>query len=165
MRIMFKYITRPNTKSETYDTLTQTLDALLEGTNDDIAILSNSVSLIKYFLKDVSWVGFYLFKKNQLILGPFQGFPACTNIEIGSGVCGSSFEEDKTMLVRDVNAHPNHIACDSNTQSEIVIPIHKNNTLFGVLDLDSFKLGRFTKTDQTYLENIVKIIEKHLNRL
>lgn len=162
---MFKYINLPNTKSETYKMLMQTLDALLEGTNDDIAVLSNSASLIKYFLKDVSWVGFYLFKQNQLILGPFQGFPACTNIAVGSGVCGSSFEEDKTILVRDVNAHPNHIACDANTQSEIVIPVHKNNSLYGVLDLDSFKLARFTKTDQSYLEKLVLIIEKHLNKL
>lgn len=162
---MFKYITLPNTKNETYEMLIQTLDALLEGTNDEIAVLSNSASLIKYFLKDVSWVGFYLYKKNQLILGPFQGFPACTNIQIGSGVCGSSFEEDKTMLIRDVNTHPNHIACDANTQSEIVIPVHKKHSLYGVLDLDSFKLARFTKTDQAYLEQIVNIIEKHLNKL
>lgn len=162
---MFKYIDLPNSKNETYEMLTQTLDALLEGTNDEIAILSNSASLIKYFLKDVSWVGFYLFKQNQLVLGPFQGFPACTNIEVGSGVCGSSFEEDKTILVRDVNTHPNHIACDANTQSEIVIPVHKNSSLYGVLDLDSFKLARFTKTDQTYLEKIVLIIENHLSKL
>lgn len=162
---MFKYIDLPDTKIENYELLLSSLDALLDDTDDEISILSNACSLLKYFLKNVSWVGFYLYKNKNLVLGPFQGFPACTNIEIGRGVCGTSFAEDKTILVKDVNNHPNHIACDANTKSEIVIPIHKSNQLFGVLDLDSFQLARFTKTDSQYLEKAVRIIEKHLNRL
>lgn len=155
---MFKHIDLPSSKLEVYELLIPTLQNLLEDTEDRVAVLANSSSLLKYFLKNVSWVGFYIYKNDHLVLGPFQGYPACTNIQIGKGVCGSSFLNKKTIIVRDVTKHENHIACDALTKSEIVLPIFINNEIFGVLDLDSYVISRFTATDQKYLEIISEII-------
>lgn len=162
---MFKKISLPTSKKETYELLITSLKELISNDDCIMSILANTTSLIKYFLKGVSWVGFYLYVDNRLKLGPFQGLPACTTIEIGRGVCGSAFEKEQTIIVKDVRKHTNHIACDAGTKSEIVVPLKVNNKMYGVLDLDSYQLARFTKTDQYYLEIVCNIVSQILSTL
>lgn len=159
---MFKHIELPKKKVEAYELLIPSLKALLEDTIEPVSILANASALLKYFLKNVSWVGFYIYKNDKLLLGPFQGFPACTSIQVGKGVCGSSFLKKETIIIKDVTKHDNHIACDALTKSEIVLPIFVNDKIYGVLDLDSYIYSRFTKTDKKYLEIICEIIGKKL---
>ena len=128
-----------------------------------IAILSNVSALLNDSLDQINWVGFYLVEDNELILGPFQGHPACVHIAIGKGVCGTAVAKDESQLVADVNAFPGHIACDANSKSEIVIPIHKDSNVIGVLDIDAPITNRFNNEDKQGLENIVAIIEKQLS--
>jgi L-methionine (R)-S-oxide reductase len=118
--------------------------------------ISNTSAFLFNEMKDINWVGFYLLENNKLVLGPFQGRPACTDIELGKGVCGTAAKELKTMLVPDVHEFPGHIACDERSRSEIVVPILKNGTLWGVLDLDSPLVGRFDSDDQKFLEEVVR---------
>ena len=113
-------------------------------------------------MDDINWAGFYLYKNGELVLGPFQGKVACTHIKIGKGVCGTAAKESQTQLVKNVHKFPGHIACDSESNSEIVIPIIKNNNLIGVLDIDSPKLSRFDEADKKFLEEYVNIIEKYI---
>ncbi len=145
-----------------YDMLSKQLDALLDGEQDQIANLSNASALLNQFLKEVNWVGFYLWKENELILGPFQGLPACVRIAYGKGVCGTAAQEEKTLRVDDVHAFPGHIACDAASNSEIVVPLIKNNQLIGVLDIDSPTKSRFSKEDQEGIEKFTEILIKHL---
>jgi GAF domain-containing protein len=145
-----------------YQLVTKQLNALLTGENDLIANLSNASALLNQFLHDVNWVGFYLLKDNELVLGPFQGLPACVRIPLGRGVCGTSAAERKTLRIEDVHAFPGHIACDAASRSEIVIPIIKGGNLVGVLDIDSPILNRFTEEDQTQLEAFVEELERHI---
>ncbi|RIM97825.1 GAF domain-containing protein, partial [Staphylococcus shinii] len=126
------------------------------------AILSNVSALLNDSLDQVNWVGFYLIENNELILGPFQGHPACVHIAIGNGVCGTAVAQDETQLVADVNAFPGHIACDANSKSEIVVPIHQNEQVIGVLDIDAPITNRFSELDKKTLQNIVKIIENQI---
>ncbi|MBP3910100.1 MAG: GAF domain-containing protein [Niameybacter sp.] len=135
------------------------LQALLEGEENPIAILSNASALLNECLEQINWVGFYLMKKGELLLGPFQGKVACMHIAVGRGVCGTAVSENKTQLVKDVHAFPGHIACDSASRSEIVIPIRKGNEIMGVLDIDSPILSRFDEIDAMYLEKCVNVIE------
>ena len=141
------------------------LDSLLEDINYEISLLSNTAAFINQILNDVSWVGFYLFQDEQLILGPFQGKPACTLIALNKGVCGACATALKTYRVKDVHQFAGHIACDSATNSEIVLPIIIDGNLYGVLDLDSLSFDRFQVEDQVLLENLVTIIVKHLKRI
>ena len=127
-----------------YSLLSKQLDGLLSGEKDLIANLSNTSAFINQFLPEINWVGFYLIKNNALKLGPFQGLPACVDIEIGKGVCGTAVENNSTQLVDDVNAFPGHIACDANSKSEIVIPLYYNKEVIGVLDIDAPIKARFT---------------------
>ena len=113
-------------------------------------------------LPDLNWVGFYVLRNGQLVVGPFQGKPACIEIPLGRGVCGTAAAERKTVLVEDVHRFPGHIACDSASNSEIVVPIFCNGEIYGVLDIDSPYLSRFTREDQRGLEEIVKILEENL---
>lgn len=146
-----------------YNLLAKQLDALLEGEFDNVANLSNASALLNQFLEDnINWCGFYLSKNDELLLGPFQGLPACVHIPFGKGVCGTAAESQKTIVVEDVHAFPGHIACDSASQSEIVVPIVKEQTLFGVLDIDSPIKNRFSTEDQDGLEQFVTILTKHL---
>ncbi|UEX90960.1 GAF domain-containing protein [Staphylococcus ratti] len=145
-----------------YDLLTRQLDALLSGETDLIANLSNTSALLNENLSQINWVGFYLMKNNALILGPFQGKPACVHIEVGSGVCGAAVKHDAIQRVADVNAFPGHIACDANSQSEIVLPLHKNEEIIGVLDIDSPIKNRFSETDEAGLKAIVDVLQRHL---
>ncbi|MGO1759874.1 MAG: GAF domain-containing protein, partial [Mammaliicoccus vitulinus] len=141
-----------------YTLLSRQLDGLLSGEKDLIANLSNSSAFINQFLPNINWVGFYLIKNNALKLGPFQGLPACVDIEIGKGVCGTAVAEKKSQLIEDVNAFPGHIACDANSQSEIVIPIYYNKEIIGVLDIDAPIKSRFDKADLEGLELLVQIL-------
>lgn len=145
-----------------YSLLSKQLDGLLSGEKDLIANLSNTSAFINQFLPEINWVGFYLIKYNALKLGPFQGLPACVDIEIGKGVCGTAVENNSTQLVDDVNAFPGHIACDANSKSEIVIPLYYNKEVIGVLDIDAPIKARFTEKDKDGLEQLVQVLEKHL---
>ncbi|WP_025905512.1 GAF domain-containing protein [Mammaliicoccus sciuri] len=146
-----------------YSLLNRQLDGLLSGEQDLIANLSNASAFINQFLPNINWVGFYLIKNNALKLGPFQGLPACVDIEIGKGVCGTAVSEKQSQLVEDVNQFPGHIACDANSQSEIVIPIYYNKEIIGVLDIDAPVKSRFDQTDLEGLELLVKTLEKHIH--
>ena len=125
-----------------------------------IAVLSNISSLIMTSLKDLNWAGFYLVRNGVLTVGPFQGKPACIHIQPGKGVCGTALLKDETVLVHDVHAFPGHIACDSASNSEIVVPIHSNGVIVAVLDIDSPLLNRFSEADKAGLEQLVKLLEE-----
>lgn len=154
----------PLIKETNYNLLTKQLQSLIEDEQNLIAILSNTSAILNDNLDQINWVGFYLIENEELILGPFQGHPACVHIAIGKGVCGTAVAEDKTQLVRDVHAFPGHIACDANSKSEIVIPIHVNDEIIGVLDIDAPITDRFTNDDKEGLEVIVKVLEKQLTK-
>ncbi|MBF0810001.1 GAF domain-containing protein [Staphylococcus xylosus] len=149
-------------KETNYNLLEKQVSSLIEDESNLIAILSNVSALLNDSLDQVNWVGFYLIENNELILGPFQGHPACVHIAIGSGVCGTAVAQDETQLVADVLAFPGHIACDANSKSEIVVPIHQNEQIIGVLDIDAPITNRFSEADKIALENIVKIIENQI---
>ena len=146
-----------------YEELAQELQGLLEGERDLIANCANATSLIFHALPDLNWCGVYLLKEGELVVGPFQGKPACVRIAMGKGVCGTSAQKRATVVVRDVHAFPGHIACDAASQSEIVIPlINARNELLGVLDLDSPKLARFDETDRRGLERLAAVLVESL---
>lgn len=149
-------------KETNYDLLQKQVASLIEDESNLIAILSNVSALLNDSLDQINWVGFYLIENNELILGPFQGHPACVHIAIGKGVCGTAVETNESQLVEDVNAFPGHIACDANSKSEIVVPIHKDNQVIGVLDIDAPITNRFSNTDKIALEEIVKILEQQI---
>ena len=148
-------------KKERYQTLLPQIKALVEGEPDQVANLSNIAAALKQTM-NFFWVGFYLVKENQLVLGPFQGPIACTRIDFGKGVCGTAWKEKKTILVPDVEKFPGHIACNSASKSEIVLPAFKNNEVALVLDVDSDALNDFNSTDQLALEELMRIIENFL---
>ena len=159
---MFTKIHYEGRVDEQYTMLAKQLDALLAGENDQIANLSNASALLNVFLSDINWVGFYLLKDGELVLGPFQGLPACVRIPIGRGVCGTAVAEKTTMLVEDVHAFPGHIACDAASNSEIVIPLVKNDEVIGVLDIDSPIKNRFSEDDKLGLEQFVTTLMQHI---
>jgi len=128
---------------------------------DVLANISNVTAIIKACVEDLNWAGFYLMKNGDLVLGPFQGLPACNRIEIGKGVCGTAIEEGKTQLVPDVHLFPGHIACDSASNSELVVPIIKKGKAYGVLDLDSPVKGRFKELHRVYFEKLVEILNQY----
>lgn len=135
------------------------LAGLLDKDDWIITSLSNASALLNEYFDDINWVGFYIMKEKDLVLGPFQGKPACVRIKVGKGVCGTAVKENKTQMVDDVHKFEGHIACDSASNSEIVIPIHHNSEVVGVLDIDSPLFSRFTDDDRANLEESVKIIE------
>lgn len=141
-----------------YSTLKKQTELIIESTNNLISDLSNVSSLLFNSLEDVSWVGFYIYSNGKLLLGPFNGKPACTQIEVGKGVCGTSFALEKTVVVKNVHEFEGHIACDSDSNSEIVVPIFYKDKVVAVLDLDSTSLGRFDENDKIGLEEISKVI-------
>ncbi|MCM3152654.1 GAF domain-containing protein [Priestia megaterium] len=138
------------------------LRALLEGESNTIANLANASALLNQFLNEVNWVGFYLMEDDELVLGPFQGLPACVRIPLGKGVCGTAAQNQRTERIEDVHAFPGHIACDAASQSEIVVPMVKDGKLLGVLDIDSPIKKRFDEIDQQYLEEFVKELTSFL---
>lgn len=135
----------------------------LDSEKDDLANLSNATGIIMACVQDLNWAGFYILREDQLVLGPFQGLPACNRIEIGKGVCGTAAAKREVQLVEDVRLFPGHIACDSASNSELVIPIIKDNLLYGVLDLDSPKKDRFTELEKKYFIKFVETLNKYIN--
>lgn len=145
-----------------YGLLCRQMEALAEGVSWDMTNLSNGAALLYDSLSCINWAGFYLFREGRLMLGPFQGKPACTEISMGKGVCGTAAAENRTVLVEDVHLFPGHIACDSASRSEIVVPLHKNGALYGVLDLDSPVTFGFSERDLQGLEQFAAILEQYI---
>lgn len=156
---MFETVVYEGDKEKQYEMLLKQLTALIEDEPDKLANLSNASALLNQFLGQINWVGFYLLKQDELVLGPFQGLPACVRIKTGQGVCGTAVKENRSIVVDDVTTFPGHIFCDAASQSEIVVPIFKNKKIFGVLDIDSPVTSRFDETDRVYLEKFVRHLE------
>jgi L-methionine (R)-S-oxide reductase len=157
---MFTVQSYSTNREEGYSLLCKQLQALLEGEQNATANLANAAALLNQFLDRVNWVGFYTFEEmtNQLVLGPFQGLPACVRIPLGKGVCGTAAQKQQTVTVRDVHEFPGHIACDAASQSEIVVPLVKEGKLLGVLDIDSPEKNRFDEVDRENLEKFAAIL-------
>lgn len=153
------------TKEAKLKEMNQALKALIEPEGDWLANMANSSALLFQFMDDINWAGFYIWRNEQLILGPFQGKAACVRIEAGNGVCGTAFSQRKIMLVEDVHDFPGHIACDPNSRSEIVLPVIVGGEVIAVLDIDSPTKSRFDKTDRKYLEKFVEILIDETNFL
>lgn len=151
-------------KNKLYTVLNSQAKSLIEGETDVIANLANISALLFNELEDVNWAGFYLYKEEQLVLGPFQGQPACIRIPMGKGVCGTAAQTRVTQLVEDVHKFEGHIACDAASNSEVVVPLIVNGALFGVLDIDSPTVGRFDESDKTGLEAIATTIENQMSK-
>jgi len=147
---------------EKYILLIKQLKGLLSNKDNLLSNLSNLTASLKQSFDKISWVGFYLFDGKKLYLGPFQGSVACTEIEMGKGVCGTSAEKSQSIIVPDVDKFPGHIVCDTGSHSEIVVPIIKNDELFGVLDIDSYEYNSFDEIDRKYLEKICTFLSKEI---
>ena len=145
-----------------YVFLSEALRALISGVPHKIANLANASALIWDTLPGLNWAGFYFIEDGKLVLGPFQGKPACIEIPLGSGVCGTAAKEDRTLVVPNVHEFPGHIACDCASNSEIVIPIHKAGRVIGVLDIDSPQFDRFSEEDRLGLEAVVRVLDEEL---
>ena len=145
-----------------YSALNRELSALIAGVPHKIANLANAASLLYNTLEDINWAGFYLMEDGLLVLGPFMGKPACIEIAVGRGVCGTAVKENATQIVYDVHEFPGHIACDSASNSEIVVPLRKDGEIIGVLDIDSPSTGRFTMGDKAGLEEFARIMEENI---
>ncbi|AWB43323.1 GAF domain-containing protein [Paenibacillus sp. CAA11] len=159
---MFNGTTVEGSREERYQAALTQLQGLIMDEPSAIANLSNASALLNLTLQDINWAGFYLYDGKELVLGPFQGLPACIRIPLGRGVCGTAAEQRTTVLVEDVHAFPGHIACDAASNSEIVVPMVKDGELLGVLDIDSPLKGRFDEVEQGFLEQFVEILVKDL---
>jgi|SRR5579875_4008396 len=160
---MFNVEKYTGNREENYQLLKKQLQALIHDEKNRVANLSNASALLNQFLDRINWVGFYLMdSETELVLGPFQGLPACIRIPLGKGVCGTAALKRETIRVADVNQFPGHIACDAASQSEIVIPLVKNGQLFGVLDIDSPEINRFDEVDQKHLEEFVDLLMEQI---
>lgn len=148
---------------EKYDMMLSMLKSIIEDETDVITNISNAAALINAIIGRVNWCGFYFIKNGELVLGPFQGMPACTRIKIGSGVCGTAVKDKKTIRVKDVHEFNGHIACDAASNSELVIPIIKNEKVYGVLDIDSEEVGRFTELEELYAEKCIEVLNKYID--
>ena len=147
-----------------YDTLNAQAESLVDGIPHFTANLANISALLLNTIEDINWAGFYLIKENKLVLGPFQGKPACIEIPVGKGVCGTAIARDEVITVKDVHSFEGHIACDSASNSEIVLPIHSEGKAIGVLDIDSTSLGRFSQEDEEGLSRLVRMLEEKVFR-
>ncbi|MGC8228807.1 GAF domain-containing protein [Pseudobacillus badius] len=159
---MFQTASYTGTKADNYQLVIKQLRALLEGERNRVANLSNASALLNQFLEQINWVGFYLAEGEELVLGPFQGLPACVRIPFGKGVCGTSASEKKIQRIADVHAFPGHIACDAASQSEIVLPLLKDGHLIGVLDIDSPEKDRFDEIDEQMLAAFAAVLVDYL---
>jgi len=155
-------VKRQDDPKKNYELMSYMARRVLEDDDDLMASLANLSAVINGYMDRINWVGFYLMKDGELVLGPFQGLPACYRIQVGKGVCGAAAAERKTQLVEDVHKFPGHIACDAASNSEIVIPIFKGGEVFGVLDVDSPELNRFGELEHKYLSEICDFLEKRL---
>lgn len=159
---MFEKKQYSGSTEQDYKLVIRQLEALSDGEIDHTALLANASALLNQFLDGVNWVGFYITRGEELVLGPFQGLPACIRIPFGKGVCGTAAAQKETLLVDDVHAFPGHIACDSATNSEIVVPIVVNGSVYGVLDIDSPVYSRFSETDKVQLTAFIRTLETYL---
>ena len=159
---MFSVSNYSGSKEEQYTLMIKQLVALIEDESNRIANLANASALLNQFLDNINWVGFYLYDGEELVLGPFNGLPACVRIPIGKGVCGTAIKEQKTLRVKNVQEFPGHIACDSASLSEIVVPMIKNGEIIGVLDIDSPTTDRFDEIDQKQLEIFVETLLRYI---
>ena len=163
MTAMFQHAdTRDLAKLDQYNELELQLDALLDGEPDAVANLANAAALIFHGLPDLNWAGFYLLKKGELVVGPFQGRPACVRIAVGAGVCGTAVAQRRTQLVADVHAFPGHIACDAASRAELVVPMFLGREIKAVLDLDSPTPGRFDEQDASGCERLAAVLMRHV---
>jgi L-methionine (R)-S-oxide reductase len=153
---------RQVSKPVLYETLARELDGLLTDESDEVANAANAAAAIYHSLPRLNWAGFYFLRGAELIVGPFQGRPACVRIPLGRGVCGTAAAERRSILVPDVTAFPGHITCDAASRSELVVPLFRGDLVIGVLDLDSPQLARFDEHDQTGCETLAKIIAAHI---
>lgn len=158
----FSHASYTGSREENERLLIAQLRGLIQDEPNRIANLANAAALLNTYLTDINWVGFYLLEENQLVLGPFQGLPACVRIPLGRGVCGTAAERQETVLVYDVHQFPGHIACDAASNSEIVVPLFAGDRLIGVLDIDSPSIGRFTAEDQRFLEAFNRELSAYL---
>ncbi|MGM0747277.1 MAG: GAF domain-containing protein [Bacillota bacterium] len=159
---MFHVEKQSGDKEKDYQLMLKQLEAITEDETDAIANYANASALLYHSLDEVNWAGFYFAKEGELVLGPFQGLPACVRIPFGKGVCGTAYSNGTVKRVSDVHAFPGHIACDAASQSEIVLPIHVNGKVIGVLDIDSPVKNRFDEVDETFLTLFVEKLEKAL---
>jgi len=160
---MFKLPALENmTREQKLDYMILSLKNQIDIEQDELAIFANSAALLEVFLDRINWAGYYFLKEDQLVLGPFQGLPACTRIEMGNGIVGKCAENKESIIVPDVYAFEGHIFCDANSRSEICIPIFKGEEIYGVLDIDSPEEDRFDDIDDKYLKKFIKIIEGNL---
>lgn len=143
-----------------YESLAHQLEALLGDETDQIANMANTAAILWNTLPDLSWAGFYVMRDGELVLGPFQGKPACVRIAVGAGVCGTAVANDASIRVADVHEFPGHIACDAASRSELVVPLRVNGRIVGVLDLDSASPARFTEADQQGCEQLCRVLER-----
>jgi len=155
-------VKRQEDPEQNYKLMAYMAKRVLEDDKDEIASLANISAVINGYMDRINWVGFYIMKGGELVLGPFQGLPACIRIQVGKGVCGTAVAKRETQVVDDVDTFPGHIACDSASKSEIVIPIYKNGEVYGVLDVDSPELNRFGTLEEKYLSEICAVIGKQL---
>lgn len=151
------------TSEQKYKYMLILLEGQLSSEKNDLANLCNATAIIKAIMDRVNWAGFYILRDNTLILGMFQGLPACNRVEVGKGVCGAAVTQRKPQLVENVHDFVGHIACDSSTNSEIVIPVIKDDVVYGVLDLDSQELGRFTELEEKYLVQFVDKLNQYID--
>jgi L-methionine (R)-S-oxide reductase len=151
------------TAEQKYKYMIILLEGQLSSEKDVLANLCNATAIINVIMDKINWVGFYFRKENELVLGPFQGKPACNRIKIGSGVCGTAVAEKKIQRIENVHNFPGHIACDCESNSEIVVPIIKNDKVYGVLDIDSPEINRFSSLEEKYLVKFVEILNKYIN--
>lgn len=159
---MFHASEYSGSRDERQNAVLSQLQALIAGESSQVANMANAAALLNFYLDDINWVGFYLFDGKELVLGPFQGLPACIRIPLGKGVCGTSAQRRETLRIEDVHAFPGHIACDAASNSEIVVPVVKEGQLLGVLDIDSPSKGRFDEKDQAFLERFVAALTAEL---
>ncbi|BCG57206.1 GAF domain-containing protein [Paenibacillus sp. URB8-2] len=159
---MFQAMPYDGTRSERFEAVLAQLGALMKDEPNAIANLANAAALLKFSLTDTNWAGFYLYDGNELVLGPFQGLPACIRIPLGRGVCGTAANERRTLVVDDVHAFPGHIACDAASNSEVVVPLIKDGQLLGVLDIDSPLKHRFDDEERRFLERFAAMVSEVL---
>lgn len=159
---MFTVMDYSGTREDNYQLVIKQMEHLVEDEPNRIANLANTAALLHQFLEGINWVGFYLLDGDELVLGPFQGLPACVRIPMGKGVCGTAAQRKETIRVADVQQFPGHIACDSASRSEIVVPVIKDGELLGVLDIDSPGEDRFDQVDQQWLEQLIARLTEYL---
>ncbi|HLR35848.1 MAG TPA: GAF domain-containing protein [Tissierellales bacterium] len=161
---MFKLEALENmTDEERYKYMLVLLKGQISSEKDDLANISNAIGIIMASIDRLNWAGFYILREEELVLGPFQGLPACNRIKVGKGVCGTAVAERKVQRIADVDKFPDHIACDFASQSELVIPIIKDGKVYGVLDLDSPEKGRFTELEEEYVIKFIEELNKYIN--